>query len=45
MTFLITIKEVYFDKYSDVSYEITKDLLHKTSFGRNVLSLIDERLF
>ena len=42
--FLIMTKEVYADKYSNIFYEITKDLLHKASFGGEVLSLIDSNL-
>lgn len=36
-------KEVNANKYSNVFYEITKDILEKASFDANVLSLIDDK--
>jgi len=41
--FLIMTKEVNANKYSNVFYEITKDILEKASFDANVLSLIDDK--
>lgn len=38
--YLIMIKDRKDDKYSDVFYEITKDIIQKAEFGENVLSLI-----
>lgn len=42
--FLIMVKSEKDDKYSDIFYEITEDILHKAAFGCNIRKMIDTGL-